>query len=56
MPGCLALEDFDNLHEFERMAANVLDALGYSNVELMTPRGGSDGGRDIKFRRAKRMA
>jgi len=30
------------------MAANVLKALGYSNVEPMAPRGGSDGGRDIK--------
>ena len=44
-----ALEDFDNQHEFERMAADVLNALGYSNVEPMAPRGGSDGGRDIKF-------
>ena len=46
-----ALEDFDNQHEFERMAADVLNALGYSNVEPMAPRGGSDGGRDIKFRK-----
>ena len=38
-----ALEDFDNQHEFERMAADVLNALGYSNVEPMAPRGGSDG-------------
>ena len=44
------LEDFDNQHEFERMAADVLNALGYSHVEPMAPRGGSDGGRDIKFR------
>lgn len=44
-----ALEDFDNHHEFERMAADVLNARGYSNVEPMAPRGGSDGGRDIKF-------
>jgi hypothetical protein len=45
-----ALEDFDNQHEFERLAADVLNALGYSSVEPMAPRGGADGGRDIKFR------
>ena len=45
-----ALEDFDNQHEFERLAADVLNALGYSSVEPMAPRGGSDGGRDIRFR------
>ena len=45
-----ALEDFDNQHEFERMAADVLNALGYSSVEPMAPRGGSDGGRDIRFK------
>jgi hypothetical protein len=45
-----ALEDFDNQHDFERLAADVLNALGYSHVEPMAPRGGSDGGRDIKFR------
>src|SRR5881227_3223676 len=44
-----ALEDFDNQHEFERMAADVLNALGYRNVEPMAPRGGSDGGRDVRF-------
>ena len=44
-----ALEDFDNQHEFERMAADVLNGLGYSKVEPMAPRGGSDGGQDIKF-------
>jgi hypothetical protein len=44
-----ALEDFDNQHEFERMAADVLNALGYSSVEPMAPRGGADGGRDIRF-------
>jgi len=44
-----ALEDFDNQHEFERMAADVLNAFGYSSVEPMAPRGGADGGRDIKF-------
>jgi len=45
-----ALEDFDNQHEFERLAADVLNAEGYSDVEPMAPRGGPDGGRDIKFR------
>ena len=45
-----ALEDFDNQHDFERMAADVLNALGYSDVEPVAPGGGADGGRDIKFR------
>lgn len=44
-----ALEDFDNQHEFERLAADVLNSLGYSSVEPMAPRGGADGGRDIRF-------
>ncbi|MSQ48662.1 MAG: hypothetical protein EXR78_09830 [Deltaproteobacteria bacterium] len=45
-----ALEDFDNQHEFERLAADVLNALGYSSVQPMAPRGGADGGRDLNFR------
>jgi len=45
-----AIEDFDNQHDFERMAADILNALEYENVEPMAPCGGSDGGRDIKFR------
>lgn len=45
-----SLEQFDNQHEFERMAADVLNGLGYSHVEPMAPGGGPDGGRDIKFR------
>jgi len=45
-----ALEAFDNQHEFERMAADVLNSLGYSGVEPLAPGGGADGGRDIKFR------
>jgi hypothetical protein len=45
-----ALEDFDNQHDFERLAADVLNALGYKNVEPMAPAGGADGGIDIKFR------
>lgn len=44
-----ALEDFDNQHDFERMAADVLNALGYSNVEPMAPGGGADSGQDIRF-------
>jgi hypothetical protein len=44
------LEEYDNQHDFERMAADVLNALGYSDVEPMAPGGGADGGRDIKFR------
>lgn len=45
-----ALEDFDNQHDFERMGADVLNALGYSNVEPMAPGGGADSGRDITFK------
>jgi len=45
-----AIEEFDNQHDFERMAADVLNALGYSAVEPMAPVGGADGGRDIQFR------
>jgi hypothetical protein len=44
-----ALEDFDNQHDFERMAADILTALGYSNVEPVAPGGGADGGQDIRF-------
>jgi hypothetical protein len=47
---CRALEDFDNQHDFERMAADMLNALGYSSVEPMAPGGGGDGGQDIRFR------
>jgi hypothetical protein len=43
------LADFDNQHDFERLAADVLNALGYQGVEPMAPAGGSDGGTDIKF-------
>ena len=35
------------------MAADILNALGYSDVEPMAPGGGPDGGRDIKFREAE---
>lgn len=44
------LEAFDNQHDFERLAADVLNGRGYSDVEPMAPAGGSDGGRDIEFR------
>src|SRR5688500_7972789 len=44
-----ALEEFDNQHDFERMCADILHKLGFKNVVLSAPRGGSDGGRDITF-------
>jgi hypothetical protein len=44
-----SLEEFDNQHDFERMAADILNALGYQGVEPMAPGGGADGGRDIRF-------
>jgi hypothetical protein len=43
------LEKFDNQHDFERMCADILKGLGYKDVVLIAPRGGSDGGRDITF-------
>lgn len=45
-----ALEDFDNQHDFERMAADILNGLGYQGVEPMAPGGGPDRGQDIRFR------
>ena len=47
-----ALEAFDNQHDFERLAADVLNGLGYQNVEPMAPGGGPDGGCDVKFTEA----
>src|SRR5947209_814685 len=44
-----ALEKFDNQHDFERMCADILVGIGYKDVVLIAPRGGSDGGRDITF-------
>lgn len=44
-----ALEAFDNQHDFERMAADVLNHLGYGSVEPMAPGGGADRGVDIRF-------
>jgi len=35
-----ALEDFDNQHDFERLAADVLTGLGYSDVDPQAPGGG----------------
>jgi tetratricopeptide (TPR) repeat protein len=43
------LEKFDNQHEFERMCADILNALTYDDVAPIAPRGGSDGGIDITF-------
>jgi hypothetical protein len=40
------LEKFDNQHDFERICADILFALGYRDVELIAPRGGSDRGKD----------
>src|SRR3990167_1568233 len=51
-----ALESFDNQHDFERMAADVLNGLGYSSVEPMAPGGGADGGQDIRFSEGETMA
>ncbi len=44
-----ALEKFDNQHDFERLSADILNALGYKEVVLIAPRGGRDGGKDITF-------
>ena len=43
------LEQFDNQHDFERMAADILNAQGYTEVVPIAPRGGGDGGKDIIF-------
>ncbi len=43
------LEKFDNQHDFERMSADIMNALGNKDVVLIAPRGGSDGGRDVTF-------
>ena len=47
-----ALEAFDNQHDFERLAADILNGLGYQDVEPMAPAGGADGGSDIRFTEA----
>jgi len=44
-----ALEDFDNQHDFERMAADVLNSSAYSDVDPAAPGGGPDSGEDITF-------
>ena len=44
-----SLEEFDNQHDFERMCADILNALGCQKVEPMAPAGGPDGGKDIVF-------
>jgi hypothetical protein len=51
-----ALEEFDNSHDFERMAADILNALGYEDVEPMAPSGGGDAGTDIKYTDAESPA
>jgi len=45
-----ALQKFDNSHDFERLAADVLNSLGYRDVVPIAPKGGSDGGKDITYR------
>jgi len=45
----VALEKFDNQHDFERMCADILNSQGYKHVVLIAPRGGSDRGKDITF-------
>lgn len=44
-----ALQQFDNEHDFERMAADILNALGYIQVIPIAPQGGNDEGKDITF-------
>lgn len=44
-----ALEEFDNQHDFERMCADILNALGFREVVPIAPRGGPDEGRDITY-------
>jgi hypothetical protein len=44
------LNRYDNQHEFERLAADLLNSLGWECVEPMAPLGGSDGGLDIKYK------
>ena len=46
------IEAFDNQHDFERLAADILNGLGYQDVEPMAPGGGAGGGYDTKFRDA----
>jgi hypothetical protein len=43
------LTSFDNPHEFERLSTDILNSLGYENVEPMAPLGGTDGGIDVKY-------
>lgn len=45
-----ALDAFDNSHEFERMAADILNKLGCSNVTPIAPNGGADDGKDIEYK------
>ena len=34
------LEDFNNQHDFERIASHILNELGYAGVESLAPGGG----------------
>ena len=44
------LSTFDNEHEFERFSSDILNSLGFEDVEPMAPLGGADGGIDIKYK------
>jgi hypothetical protein len=43
------LARLDNQHDFERLAADVLNHLGEAQVEPVAPSGGSDGGVDLRY-------
>jgi Pentapeptide repeats (8 copies) len=43
------LEQFDNQHDFERMSAAILIALGNDKVVPIAPKGGGDDGKDIEY-------
>ena len=51
-----ALEAFDNQHDFERMAADILNALGYQDVEPVAPGGGPDADRTLHSATVKVLA
>ena len=46
------LVHYDNQHEFERLAADILNSLEWKCVEPMAPLGGADGGLDVKYKTA----
>ena len=45
----LHLEHYDNVHEFERLASDLLNSLNWVQVEPMAPMGGADGGVDVRY-------